>query len=355
MLNNVRLQKRQAAGLLDRQLADYEYRLPAERIAQQPAVPRDRARLLVYDRQTNQVADDTFEHLLGYLPPRAVLVLNQTKVIPARIEATKETGGRVRLLILRWKTGQVTVLADRPLEPGQRLTVGRQVWRIERRVGAHWILRTNLSVSRLLRLLDQRGRAPVPPYIKHRPLTARQLRSQYQTVFARRPGSVAAPTASLHFTTRLLKKLRAAGIRLEYVTLHVNLGTFAPLGDEQLRRGKLHQEEYEISAAAAARLNRDKKSSRPIIAVGTTVARTLESAARRGRLRSGTALTDIFIRPGYRWRFVDGLITNFHVPRSSLLMLVASLIGRSRLLSLYRRALRRGYRFFSFGDGMLIR
>lgn len=333
----------------------YHYTLPSSAIAQCPASPRDAAGLLVYNRRTQKVAVGRFLNLDRYLPTRAVLVFNDTKVIPARFAVTKPTGGKSSLLYLGHERTMITALADRRLELGWKLRMnGRVSLTVVRHVRREYRLRPSVSISTFLCLLHTRGKTPLPPYLRHSSLTEGQRKKLYQSFFAKRPGSVAAPTASLHFTARLMTKLKRQGIALEFVTLHVGLGTFAPVTDEHLRRKKLHAEQYEITPAAAARLNRSKAQGRPIIAVGTTVARTLESAARRGRLISGRRETEIFIQPDYRWKFVDGLITNFHVPKSSLLMLVSSLVGREKLLTLYQYALRKKFRFFSFGDGMLV-
>ena len=204
-------------------------------------------------------------------------------------------------------------------------------------------------------LFEKYGNAPIPPYIKHTPLSSAELKKQYQTVFAKNSGSIAAPTASLDFTKRLLEKLRKTGISTQFVTLHVGLGTFAPLTEENITQGKLHKERYAIDSKTAAFLNRAKKEGRPIIAVGTTAVRALETASdKKGKLAKLSGETDIFIREGYRFRFTDGIITNFHVPRSSLLMLVSAFVGRERLFELYRKAMKKKFSFFSFGDGMLL-
>ena len=216
-------------------------------------------------------------------------------------------------------------------------------------------LKPSFPISKLFNVLGRYGITPLPPYLRNSPLNEAQRGRQYQAVFARAPGSVAAPTASLHFTRQLLKRLARKGIEIRYVTLHVNMGTFAPLGVKELEEGRLHKERYTIDKKTARLLKTAKQQGRPIIAVGTTVARTLESASdAKGSLRKLSGLTDLFIREGYRFKFVDGLITNFHVPRSSLLMLVSALTGRKKLFELYRMAMKRKFRLFSFGDAMLL-
>lgn len=336
-------------------LDQYDYVLPPGQIGLRPARPRDQARLLVTNREGRVIASDRFVHLPQYLPSRAVLVFNDTKVLPARLRVTKPTGGKADMLYLSHDRTTITALSDRRLDPGWTLEVSPTVrLRVVSHTGAQYRLQPSTSISTFLRLLQHDGRTPLPPYLRHSPLSERERRIMYQTVFARRPGSAAAPTASLHFTPRLMRALRRHGVKIEFVTLHVGLGTFAPVTTEHLRTKTLHHEHFEIAPGVASRLNKAKREGRPIIAVGTTVARTLESASRRGSLSRLQGETDLFIQPGYRWSVVDGLITNFHVPKSSLMMLVASLMGRQHLLDVYRDAIKKKFRFFSFGDGMLI-
>ena len=342
---------------LEKTLARFDYRFPPELIAQAPASPRDSARLLVHRRRGGGESFVRFRDLPEFLPPGAVLVFNQTKVIPARLELRKETGGKVLVLyVATGRDGRIKVMADRRLEVGRRLSLdGRHQFLIAGHEEKFYFLKPLFPPARFDALLDRHGRAPLPPYIKRSPLTESQIKEQYQAVFARRRGSVAAPTASLHFTAGLLRRLKARGFDVRFVTLHVNLGTFAPLTEENLRTGRLHEERYEIDPATAKFLNAAKTAGRPIVAVGTTVVRTLESAIdARGRLRRLSGTTDLFIRGRRRFRFVDGLITNFHVPRSSLMMLVAAFAGRAELLRLYDLAIKKRFRLFSFGDGMLI-
>lgn len=339
-----------------RLLAQYSYKVPGALVAQAPARPRDRARLLVYDRGSKKIVHDYFINLTDYLPARTVLVFNDSKVIPARLSLIKPSGGRVRVLYLAKDERLIKVMADRKLIIGSKLTLGNKLWfRVCRQRGAYYYLQPNFPLARLNDILFKYGVTPIPPYIKNSSLSERELRTAYQTVFARRLGSVAAPTAALHFTPRLLTKLRQRGFKIEFVTLHVNLGTFAKLNSAQVRRHELHQEDYFISSATARRLNKYKSAGFNIIAVGTTTVRTLESAAAGPRLKRLTGRTVMFISPGYKFKFVDSLITNFHVPESSLMMLVAALLGRKKLRQLYALAIKKGYRFFSFGDGMMIK
>ncbi|MFO0704946.1 MAG: tRNA preQ1(34) S-adenosylmethionine ribosyltransferase-isomerase QueA [Candidatus Andersenbacteria bacterium] len=333
-------------------LRAYDYAYPRSAVALTPAEPRDSAKLLVYDRSTGKTEVDTFAHLGRQLPKGAVLVINETKVVSARVEFTKTTGGKVRLLFVRIiRTNEWVALADRALKKGERLICGSsEAVVLSRSTEGYRVL-----VRGLTGLEKKHGQIPLPPYLRHSPLTEAQRRRAYQTVFAHTTGSIAAPTASLHFTKRLLTGLQKSGIEIAKITLHVSLGTFAALTQEQWESGKLHAEEFTISAVAAKSINQALKEKRPVIAVGTTVARTLESAYANKKVRAMHGTTRLFIRPGYKCTVVDGLITNFHVPRSSLLMLVASLVGRERLLNLYQFAIKRGFRLFSFGDAMLIR
>lgn len=337
-------------------LKDYDYRLPKSLIAQEPASPRDAARLLVYERKTGKVSFDSFRHIGKYLPKNAVLVFNETKVLPARLVLEKETGGKVRILYVKTIGGYIAVLADREIAPGMSLKlVGKIYFTVVKRDGKLWVLKPSFPVKKLYEILEKYGLTPLPPYIKSN-LKEKELREKYQAVFAHWRGSVAAPTASLHFTRRLILQLKQQGISVAFVTLHVNLGTFAPLTETQFSTGALHGEYYEISKKTATLLNLAKHAGHPIVAVGTTVARALESAATgKGELEKLNGETSLFIREGYAFKFVDSLITNFHVPRSSLLMLVAAFAGRKKILELYKTAIKKRFKFFSFGDGMFIK
>ncbi len=342
-------------------LSAYEYSFPPELIAQFPARPRDTARLLVYDRATGIAAHDSFRNLFRYIPKGSLLVMNETRVIPARLALKRPSGGEVRVLYLERGKRDIRVLADRKLRQGEVLRLqktsihaGKKIdiaFKVTGQDGKEWLLRPIFPMAAIEDVFEHFGSAPIPPYIKHSPLSRARLKAEYQTVFARNYGSVAAPTASLHFTKRLMAKLEKQGIEIRFVTLHVGLGTFAPLRDKELKSGKLHKETYEIPERTAVAIRKAQKEGRRILAVGTTVVRTLESFGRNGKRRGAT---DLFIRAGYDFRYVNGLITNFHVPRSSLMMLVASLTGREKLLALYKEAIAERYRLFSFGDGMLI-
>lgn len=346
-------------------LKQYDYTFPPELIAQSPLSPRDSARLLVYERHPQpgqpQITHDSYKNITKYLPKNGVLVLNQTKVIPARLIVTKPTGGKARILYITTSGNSLRFLSDRKLEINSKLKISaagatKYSFIVSGRENQFYILKPSFKTSQIYSVLNKYGQTPLPPYIKHLKLKGKKLLGEYNTVFAKTLGSVAAPTASLHFTKALLAKIKRSGIKIVYVTLHVNLGTFAPLTQEQLKNKKLHTESYEITKTAAQILNRAKKSGQPIIAVGTTVVRTLESAApTKHKITKLSGNTSLFITEKSKLKFVDCLVTNFHVPKSSLLMLVSSFVGRQKLLSLYKLAIQKKYRLFSFGDGMLIK
>lgn len=335
--------------------ADFDYHLPVERIAQTPAEPRHSSRLLVVRRDSEALEHTAFWHIQDYLLPGDLLVVNQTRVIPARIFARKPTGGQVELLLLRRedeRTWEVLVGGKR-LIVGKRLEVdgGRTGEIVAEMEGARRLVRFDAPVEATL---AQVGHMPLPPYI-HEPLKDPE---RYQTVYARQPGSAAAPTAGLHFTEELIDTLLRRGVSFASVTLHVGLDTFAPVTEDDPREHLIHSEWCEVTPEAAAAINAARKTGGRIIAVGTTSVRTLESAARRAAPGETVAPfagpTDLFILPGYQFRAVDALVTNFHLPKSSLMMLVSALVGRERLLEIYRTAVEMEYRFYSFGDAMLI-
>lgn len=361
----------------------YDYSVPSELIAKKPAHPRDSAKLLVFKRKSKEIFFDKFVNLGKYLPPKAVLVLNDTRVLPARLVVKKEIlrqgsgqagGGLARILYIGKKGSLLEFLSDRNLNIGSKISVNSKIFfKVESKMSGHYFLKPSFAVNKIFEVLEKYGVTPIPPYIKNIPLSEKQLRKEYQTVFAEHKGSVAAPTASLHFTKKLLSNLKKSGVKVVFTTLHVNLGTFSPFTEELFKKSRLHMEYYEISKRSAEILNKAKKEGAPIVAVGTTVVRTLESATinfpaptRRSKHPSNNILknlkgnTDIFIKEGYKFKFVDGLITNFHVPKSSLLMLVSAFAGRPAcagrkiILSLYKKAIKKKFRFFSFGDGMLI-
>lgn len=338
-------------------LDQYDYDLPESFIAQVPVSPRDSAKLLIYNKETQKTSIDTFKNLVRFLPKNSVLVFNQTKVIPARLTLSKPTGGKVSILFIAQEGKNIRVLANKKLEKDLTLKLNNTIsFTVLEKQDNEYILTPSFPVSNLFKILDQFGETPIPPYIKHTTLSEKNLRQEYQTVFAKEKGSVAAPTASLHFTNKLMEKIKKSGHPIYFVTLHVNLGTFAKLTEEHVKAKKLHEEYYEIDKKISDNLNKAKAENKTIIAVGTTVVRTLESAVNsQGQLEHLSGTTDLFITEGFKLKFVDHIITNFHVPKSSLLMLVSAFIPRDILFKLYKTARKNNFRFFSFGDGMLIR
>jgi S-adenosylmethionine:tRNA ribosyltransferase-isomerase len=342
----------------------YDYDLPEGFIATSPAHPRESAKMLSYSRDDDRTDIATFADLPSLLPPGSLLVFNRTKVVPAKLSLRKKTGGALRVICLDAKGNLIRVMSDRKLDMDTSLVSDSGYsFVVERQDGKYFYLRpidssgkdVDIGGNGLYDLLFKIGETPLPPYIKNSPLPESALREEYQSVFAEKSGSVAAPTASLHFTEGLLEDLKKAGHSCVFITLHVGLGTFAPLTEESMVSGKLHEESYEIPTETISAIDAAKRDGRPVIAVGTTSVRALESSADDdGHIVHPSGVTDLFIREGYRFRIVDGLITNFHVPRSSLLMLVAAFIGRDKIMELYRRAMDEKFRFFSFGDGMFI-
>ncbi|MFZ5857757.1 MAG: tRNA preQ1(34) S-adenosylmethionine ribosyltransferase-isomerase QueA [Chloroflexota bacterium] len=334
--------------------SDFNYHLPESSIAQTPLEPRDSSRLLVLHRDSGQLEHRIFRDLSGLLRPNDLLILNQTRVIPARVFARKPTGGKIELLLLRRRD----LLRWEALVGGKGLRVGSKV-RVEGGPEA-MILEFLEGAERLLLFtepiepyLPKVGNVPLPPYI-HEKLTDPE---RYQTVYAREPGSAAAPTAGLHFTPRLLDELQGMGVKTAYVTLHVGLDTFAPVTEDNPKQHKIHTEWCELPQETADAINQTKASGGRVIAVGTTSVRTLETAANivgRDGIPPFSGSTSIYILPGYQFKVVDAMITNFHLPKSTLIMLVSAFAGREKILETYETAIKEGYRFYSFGDAMLI-
>jgi S-adenosylmethionine:tRNA ribosyltransferase-isomerase len=363
-------------------LSEFDFNLPKNLIAQKPASPRDACRLMVLNREKQLVSHERFYNLGKYLRPGDVLVLNNSKVLPARLMGKKETGGKVEILLLKqispvmWEC----LVGSVPITKRVGLKIkfsGKLSGEIIKRVGDTAVIKFNLSGAKLMEQILKIGQPPTPPYIKRLAKSA-----EYQTVFAEKLGSVAAPTAGMHFTKSLMNKLKKTGVQIEYITLHVGLGTFQPVKENDITMHKIHSEYFELDKKTAERLNNAKRAGRRIIACGTTTVRVLESCAQsviartppqRGtrqshlgkaedcfaslamtELRSQCGETNIFIYPGYKFKFIDALITNFHVPKSTLIMLVAAFAGKKFVDKAYRIAIKKKYRFYSFGDVMLI-
>ena len=338
-------------------LHDFYYELPQELIAQDPLEDRSGSRLLLLDKETGKTEHHIFKEIINYLNPGDCLVVNDTKVIPARLIGSKiGTDARIEILLLKRKEEKVWETLVKPgkkAKPGTKISFGNGLLTGE-------VVDVVEDGNRIVHftyegifeeLLDRLGQMPLPPYITH------QLKdkNRYQTVYAKNAGSAAAPTAGLHFTPELLKEIQSRGVKLAHVTLHVGLGTFRPVKVENVREHHMHSEFYMVEEEQAKLINETKAGGGRIIAVGTTSCRTLESAAGEdGILRAGSGWTDIFIYPGYDFKLIDCLITNFHLPESTLLMLVSALAGRDRIMAAYAEAVKEQYRFFSFGDAMLI-
>ena len=339
--------------------ADFDFHLPEELIAQTPLEKRDSSRLLIVDRETGQFSDQHFDNIIDQLEPGDALVMNNTRVLPARLYGTKpETGGHVELLLLKNTQGDFwEVLA----KPAKRLRVGTRVSFGDGRLTAtvteeleHGGRIVHFDYQGIfLEVLESLGEMPLPPYI-HEKLEDRE---RYQTVYAKENGSAAAPTAGLHFTEELLDKIAAKGVKLVYLTLHVGLGTFRPVSVDNLEEHEMHSEFYSLSEEAAETLRQVKASGHRIVAVGTTSIRTLETIGSKfdGQIQADSGWTNIFIKPGYQWKIVDAFSTNFHLPKSTLVMLVSAFAGRQLTLQAYEHAIAERYRFFSFGDAMFIK
>ncbi len=332
------------------QLADFDYVLPAQLIARTPLAERDQSRLL-------HLASDGFRHarildLPDLLRRQDLLVVNNTQVLNARLHAVKDTGGQVELLLERIESADTALFqarSSKPLRQGRLLRAAGETLRVLGRVQEFVRLRFPMPVADFL---ARHGETPLPPYLQRPPTAADSTR--YQTLFARAPGAVAAPTAGLHFSEGLLQALADQGVELTEITLHTGAGTFAPVRENDISRHRMHSERFCVTADAAARIEACLAGPGRLIAVGTTVVRTLESLAESGGIRPGCDETRLFIKPGFRFRVVDAMLTNFHLPRSTLLMLVCAFAGRERVLAAYAAAVAARYRFFSYGDAMLV-
>ena len=338
--------------------SDFYFDLPEDLIAQDPLEDRSASRLLVLDKETGAVEHHIFKEIIGYLQPGDCLVLNNTKVIPARLLGQKEdTGAAVEVLLLKRRENDIWETLVKPgkkCKPGTKLSFGEGLLHAQ-------VLETVEEGNRLIQftyegifeeILDRLGEMPLPPYITHK----LQDKNRYQTVYAKYEGSAAAPTAGLHFTKDLLQKIEEKGVQIAYVTLHVGLGTFRPVKVDNILEHHMHSEFYQVTKEAAEQINHAKESGHRVICVGTTSCRTVESAAdENGKVQPGCDNTEIFIYPGYHFKVLDALITNFHLPESTLVMLVSALAGREHVLAAYEEAIKEKYRFFSFGDAMFIK
>ncbi len=348
-------------------ITQFDYELDTSRIAHTPANPRDTSKLMVVHRDTGKTQDHHFFELPKLLTENDVLVFNNTKVFPARLFGTKDTGGKIEILLTRPLTDtQWYALYKGHLTVGQQIQFAGVTAQVKELVDGQVLLAFNGSARQVKALIDEAGHTPIPPYI-HTDLSESELRKRYQTVYAQENGSIAAPTAGLHFTDKLIQNLKAKGVTIEEITLHVGIGTFAPVKTDELKDHTMHTEWYEVSEEVAARLNAAKAAGKRIVAVGTTTTRVLESLSAHGKLTGPlSGSTDIFIYPPYAFSFVDALITNFHLPKSTLLALVSAFVSSpntkheftsfsdSVVGKAYEEAQKNGYRFFSFGDAMFI-
>ncbi|WP_024615775.1 tRNA preQ1(34) S-adenosylmethionine ribosyltransferase-isomerase QueA [Clostridium sp. Ade.TY] len=339
-------------------VSDFDFYLPEELIAQHPLEKRDTSRLMVLDKETGEIEHKVFKDIVGYLNEGDTLVLNNTRVMPARLIGAKEgTGGKIEFLLLKRLEGDKWECLAKPgksAKPGRRFEFGNGKLKCE-------VLEVLETGNRVIEfeydgifeeVLDSLGEMPLPPYIHER----LEDRERYQTVYSKEKGSAAAPTAGLHFTEELLKEIKEKGINIVYLTLHVGLGTFRPVQVDDINDHIMHSEFYQLSKESADIINNTKKNGKRVIAVGTTSTRTLETiAGEDGKVKEASGWTDIFIYPGYKYKVVDNLITNFHLPESTLIMLVSALAGRDHVLNAYNEAVKEKYRFFSFGDAMFIK
>lgn len=351
-------------------ISNFDYSLPREYIAQKPANPRDSSRLMVIDRNRNGIAHHRFYDISNMLSENDVIVFNKSKVFPARIHGRKKTKGKVEILILRFLPDSVCETITKPgLFLHDTVFFDGFEGRVIKRDGYITHIAFDIDEKELFRKIEITGKTPIPPYIKPL-LSEKDLREKYQTVYAKSVGSAAAPTAGLHFTKELLKKLKSKKIQMEYITLHVGLGTFATVKETDIEKHKIHEEYFEVDTETTARLNKAKKDGKRIISVGTTTTRVLETLASdkcKLNIENSSKFTNLFIYPPYKFKFVDSMITNFHLPKSTLLALVCSFVSypntiskytdfKSNLLGkAYQEAIENNYRFFSFGDAMFIR
>ncbi len=333
-------------------LSEFDYHLPEELIAKYPVEPRDSCRLMVLDRRNQKIEHRIFRDIVDYLKEGDLLVLNDTKVIPARLIGRKTTGAKIEVLLLRPYTDnewEVLIKNIKRLKPGQEVIFGEDFKAVLLEKYQEGKARVKLIGDNIKELINKYGHIPLPPYIERE--DEDRDKEAYQTVFARKEGAVASPTAGLHFTQELLKKLEEKGIKKAFCTLHVGLGTFRPIQTEDITKHKMHEEYYQIPDETLQAIRKTKEKGKKVIAVGTTVVRTLETYAQTGKKEG---FSDIFIYPPYQFKMVDALITNFHLPKSTLILLVSAFAGKDFIFKAYNEAIQQKYRFFSYGDAMLI-
>ena len=339
-------------------LSEFNYNLPRKMIAQKPASPRDSSKLMLVNYQTKKISNHIFNELPDFLEKGDILVFNNTKVFSARLLGKKESGGKVEIFLLTHYQKNIweVLIGGKRMKLGMKVIFSKSFECVleERMSSGVWKVKFNCSGKKLDKLIDHYGNIPIPPYIKSTS-SKTQLKKEYQTVYAKNRGSVAAPTAGLHFTNRILNKLRKQGVVFKYVTLHVGLGTFEPVKEEKIEDHQIHSEFGVLDQATADYLNKAQKENKRIIIVGTTTMRVVEAFAnQKGILKANKKWIDIFIYPGYKFKFAKNLITNFHLPKSTLLMLISALAGKLLVKKAYQKAIKDKYRFFSFGDVMLI-
>jgi len=351
-------------------LADFDYKLPKKSIAQKPKHPRDHSRLLVYDRKKDKISHKKFYQITDFLQTGDLLVFNNSKVFPARLLGKKQTGGKVEILLLEQIKAKIwkVMLGAKNKKIGMKIFFDKDLSAkvIKRINDLEWEIKFNYKGD-LIKKIEKIGLVPLPPYIKSKEkqtklklVSSVAERKQYQTIYAKKYGSAAAPTAGLHFTNKVLNQLKKKGVNIAYVTLHVGLGTFAPVRTQDIKKHKLHAEKVEITLSNIKKILKAKKQNKRIIAVGTTSVRVLEGVLGQNlerfkkQKKAWQGQVNIFIYPDYEFKIINGLITNFHLPKSSLIMLVAALTGRTKILDIYNMAIKKGYRFYSFGDAMLI-
>jgi len=346
------------------EIKKYDYSLPKKLIANFPEYPRDYSRFLVYESNTNEIFHKHFFDLNQYLQSGDLLIFNRSRVFPARLFGKKLSGGRIELLLLEPTKNFWRCLIGGKILVGEKIVIADNFFaKIIRKNGKEAEIKFNVAGEDFWRKINQFGKTPIPPYIKNTPLPESELRQSYQTVYAEKIGSAAAPTAGLHFSKKMIGDLKRQGVEIAMIDLHVGLGTFTPINKKNIRQKKLHQEKIYIPCSTIRKIIKAKNQGRRIIAVGTTTVRALESAARE--IFSGkekiSGSTNLFIQPGFKFKIVDALVTNFHLPRSSLMMLVAAFLqfrgakdGREKILELYQIAIEKNYRFYSFGDAMMI-